>query len=390
MTIREIKKQFKRPPSFINQLPFVNYNPDDECFLLNDGVSVGAVLEVSPIDAESRPEEMLVNDLLNLAGCFSTFMEYDFNPWVVQIYVNDEPVDSLYFSLKEYTEETSPAENAVRDHYLEAMRKHLSIISRSEGLFDDSKSGSRWHARYRRVRVVIYRRADTSLNRAIKSPANELTTTVNAFRTALAESGVSSTIYTGADLYCWLYPWFNPQPRGFDSAWDYLLQTKAHEQAFDWDYDLASGIVADTPRNENGHWYFNGLPNHYVPIIGFPDRPKPGKMTLETRAGDATTEKSTAAILDRLPYGCTLAITIVIKPQDHINSSLETIKGRGQGGGTHEALAATQESDDVQDAMRIHKLYPASMGLYVTAEEDDAMQERLDQIFAICNTVAVL
>ena len=52
--ISDMKALYARPPSFTDFLPWVEYLPESRCFLLDDGVSVGALFELTPAGTEAR------------------------------------------------------------------------------------------------------------------------------------------------------------------------------------------------------------------------------------------------------------------------------------------------------------------------------------------------
>ena len=54
LTTAEVKALYARPPSFTDFLPWVEYLSDSRCFLLEDGVSVGALFELTPAGTEAR------------------------------------------------------------------------------------------------------------------------------------------------------------------------------------------------------------------------------------------------------------------------------------------------------------------------------------------------
>ncbi|MEH3742580.1 TraC family protein, partial [Escherichia coli] len=59
MTRREEAKIYHAGPSIIDFLPWVEYLDEEQCLLLDDGVSVGAVYEVTPAATEGRTAERL-------------------------------------------------------------------------------------------------------------------------------------------------------------------------------------------------------------------------------------------------------------------------------------------------------------------------------------------
>ena len=54
LTNATIKQHYTRPPSFTDLLPWMEYIPESRAFLLEDGVSLGALFEVQPVGCEAR------------------------------------------------------------------------------------------------------------------------------------------------------------------------------------------------------------------------------------------------------------------------------------------------------------------------------------------------
>jgi hypothetical protein len=55
----EVAAAYREPPSFTDLLPWVEYDPENQSFLLEDGVSVGALFELIPVSTEARSDEFL-------------------------------------------------------------------------------------------------------------------------------------------------------------------------------------------------------------------------------------------------------------------------------------------------------------------------------------------
>jgi hypothetical protein len=53
LTNATIKRHYDRPPSFTDLLPWMEYIPECKAFLLEDGVSLGALFEVTPVGCEA-------------------------------------------------------------------------------------------------------------------------------------------------------------------------------------------------------------------------------------------------------------------------------------------------------------------------------------------------
>src|SRR5690606_20535693 len=88
----------------VDLLPWVEYLPESQSLLLDDGESVAAFFELTPIGTEGREPEWLlqVRDALENA-LQDSFDELDEHPWVVQLYVQDEADWSSYMTtLRDY------------------------------------------------------------------------------------------------------------------------------------------------------------------------------------------------------------------------------------------------------------------------------------------------
>ncbi len=53
VTTRQVQRLYERPPSFTDLLPWMEYDPDSRTFLLEDGISVGALFELTPAGTEA-------------------------------------------------------------------------------------------------------------------------------------------------------------------------------------------------------------------------------------------------------------------------------------------------------------------------------------------------
>ena len=54
VTMARVRQQYARPNSFTDLLPWMEYDPASQTFLLEDGVSVGALFELIPAGTEAR------------------------------------------------------------------------------------------------------------------------------------------------------------------------------------------------------------------------------------------------------------------------------------------------------------------------------------------------
>ena len=141
-----VKALYTRPPSFTDFLPWVEYLPEARCFLLEDGISVGALFELTPVGTEARTPTFMtaLRDAIQTA-LTEAVPEHDEAPWVLQCYVQDEPsLSALLQEVVAYIPEPIRA-TAYTRHYLDLLRAHCRRISQPEGLFvDTAVGGSTW------------------------------------------------------------------------------------------------------------------------------------------------------------------------------------------------------------------------------------------------------
>ena len=92
VTTQQVKALYQRPPSFTDLLPWMEYNPDSQTFLLEDGISVGALFELTPAGTEARTPAFMtqLRDAIQTA-LTDVIPEADEAPWILQVYVQDEP-----------------------------------------------------------------------------------------------------------------------------------------------------------------------------------------------------------------------------------------------------------------------------------------------------------
>ena len=378
----EIAALYDPPPSIANLLRWEEYDPATRCFTLQDGVSVGALFEIRPLDAEARPLAKLEELQQRLTNALNTLPERETNPWIIQLYLQDEPLTAMDMTLREYLARFPDADSPFREHYQAVQSEHFSQLATRGGLFEDSKAGIRWAGRYRRVRMTLYREftGERWPNRLGHLPADELNDVSARLIAGLESVGISVRRSGGKELYEWLLPWLSPSPLGQD-PWDYLRQFPYPEQTeadggLPAGFDLATLIFSARPRSgdsKDGLWYFNGLPHRVLCIDHLTDRPVPGVMTLENDDGE---QKQTASVFDRLPENSIFCMTLILQDQDSLRDGVERIRRLSQGQ-IAEVQLAHQDAEAVVMAMASgHKLVPVIMNLFLRGEDETDLQRK--------------
>ena len=380
MTRQEEAKIYHAGPSIIDFLPWVEYLDEAQCLLLDDGVSVGAVYEVTPAATEGRTAERLeqirdtVEDALQ-----DSFDEYDTHPWVVQFFCQDEnDVDAYLDHLKGYVKPHAQR-TAFTEAWLGEMERHLRGIARPEGLFTDTLvTGQPWRGQQRRTRMVVYRRIGKNSHDPMP-PVAMLNQVCERVVGALGGAGVRCTRMNGLQVHGWLLRLFNPRPAWVDRDTLYRLATRAAPQETPEGMmpvmtDFAESLWFTPPVSdpENGVWWLDGLPHAAVVVEKLRTPPEAGTLTGEKARG----EKTVNALMDTFPEGTMLCMTIVVQPQDTLEERFTRLSKNAVGENT-ESIRARQDVATVKEYLgNRHKLYRAGISFLLRAEDMDSLKRK--------------
>ena len=140
--------------------------------LLEDGVSVAAFFELTPLGTEGREAAWLARARDALENALQdSFDELDANPWVLQLYAQDEAnFDQYLDTLRGYVQPRAEG-SRFTEFYLTSFAHHLRAVAKSGGLFEDTAvTRLPWRGQSRRVRMVVYRRAAGQTGRRGQTP----------------------------------------------------------------------------------------------------------------------------------------------------------------------------------------------------------------------------
>ena len=385
LTTADVKALYARPPSFTDHLPWVEYVAESRCFLLEDGVSVGALFELTPAGTEARTPAFMteLRDAIQTA-ITEAIPERDDAPWILQVYVQDDPsLSDLIRDVEAYLPEAT-RESSYSRHYRSLLEAHCHRISRPGGLFDDAAlTGTVWRGQVRRVRAVLYRRLNT---RARVPSALEVEADLNDVATqwvaALNAAGIRARRGTGADLYRWLLPWFNPRAALVDGDADRLLEIAPYPGDADLPFgaDFAEALTLSMPRSDaaSATWWLDGLPHTVVTVQGLRRAPDIGHMTAERPSGDHV-----FALFDRLPEHTVMALTITVKPQDLTRNHIGSVKHAAVGDSAEAALTREDAAAVEREMASGNKLYPLNMAFYVRGQDLMALRTNVNQLNAV-------
>ena len=373
-------------PSFVDLLPWVEYLPDTQCMLLEDGQSVAAFFELLPTDTQGREPDWLnqVRDTLENA-LQDSCDELDDSPWVIQLYAQDETSWGRYLDdLRGYIQPRAQG-SEFSEFYLRFFAHHLCAIAKPGGLFEDSTvSRLPWRGQTRRTRMVVYRRAGQTPARRGQSPEQALSVVCDRLVGGLINAGVRAKRLAAPDIHAWLTRWFNPNPTLLGPAAEdrerFYALTRYPDESEPGEIELASGtdfaqrLFFCQPRSDmaEGLWHFDNLPHRVMVVDRLRMPPSTGHITGETRkGGDAIN-----ALMDQMPEDTVICLTLVITPQDVLEAQLNHLAHKAVG----DTLASEQTRHDVQQARGLigsaHKLYRGTLAFYLRGRDQAELDNR--------------
>lgn len=373
-------------PSFVDLLPWVEYLPESQCMLLQDGESVAAFFELSQIGTEGRQPEWLrtVRDTVENA-LQDSFEELENQPWIVQFYAQDEiSWDHYLQQLASYVQPRAQDSDFTRT-YQEMFARHLQAISKPGGLFED-KTVTRlpWRGQSRRVRMVLYRHSKGTQGHKGQSAEQMLNLVCDRLTGALTHADVRTQRMDGGQIHDWLLRWFNPHPDLLGPTAEdrsrFYQATRYPEPAEAKEFELASGtdfsqrLFFSQPRSdiENGVWTFDNKPHRVITLDRLRGAPGTGHLTGETQKGSDAIN----ALFDQMPEDTVMCLTLIITPQDMLESHLNLLAKKSVG----DTVDSEQTREAVQGARALigsaHKLYRTSLAFYLRGDDLTQLDSR--------------
>ncbi|CAI1120378.1 Type IV secretory pathway, VirB4 components [Serratia quinivorans] len=371
MTVKDEQQVYHANPSIIDYLPWAEFLDREQCILLDDGVSVGAVFDITPVATEGRTDDRLeqmrdtVEDALQ-----DSFDEHDENPWIVQFFCQDENnVEAYIDRLRNYVKPHAQGSTFSED-WLKETERHMRGIARPEGLFKDTLiTDQPWRGQQRRTRMVVYRWIGKG-NHDPMPPVAMLNQTCERVTGALAGAGVACVRQSGAQVHDWLLRHFNPNPEWVeketlyrDAA--YFDSRDTPEGAMPVQNDFAETLLFTPPVSDpdQGVWWFDSQAHCAIPVEKLRRPPEPGTITGEMKRG----EKKINALMDLFPEGTMLCMTIVVQPQDTLENDFNKLSKNAVGENT-ESGRVRQDVAQVKEYLgNRHKLYRAGITFLLRA-----------------------
>ncbi|MFJ5483725.1 conjugative transfer ATPase [Pectobacterium actinidiae] len=384
-TLADEQALYEAAPPLVELLPWVEYLPESQSMLLEDGVSVAAFFELTPLGTEGREPVWLAQARDSLENALQdSFDELDDNPWVLQLYAQDETsFDQYLATLRGYIQPRAQG-SRFTDFYLRSMADHLRAVAKPGGLFEDTVvTRLPWRGQTRRVRMVVYRRATGGTTRRGQTPEHALNVICERLSGGLANAGIRAQRLDAPQIHDWLLRWFNPRPTLLgETAEDrerfyrlaaYPNTAEADEIELGSGRDFSQRLFFGQPRSDasQGLWHFDGMPHRVMVTDRLRMPPATGHLTGENRKGDAIN-----TLFDQMPEDTILCLTIVATPQDVLEAHLNHLAKKAVG----ETLASEQTLADVHEARSLigsaHKLYRGSLAFYLRGRDEAELDDR--------------
>lgn len=380
LTTEGVAKSYQKAPSLSEKLPWREYDPESQCFLLQDGRSVAVAFELGDVPSEARSENYLEQLRCGLQGVFQdVFTCYydDEGPWIVQFYVQEELSFGQYQTDFEKYVRPVVRETEFSKAYCATMAEHLKYMTQPEGMFvDDKVSGNVFRGKIRRVRCVIYRNLTRkSKLRKGRDAINDLNIVASTLVSKLEGSGVRVRRMDGEGFYNWMTRWFNPSPQLGGGDTDKLLSMCPYpgDEAMPYGYDFSERFFYSVPEsdNEKGLWYFDHKPHKYISITGLNVLPRTGHLTVERQFGNHF-----YGLFDKFPEGSIFQMTVVIQNQEWVKNHIDHIE-RSTKKAT--SMQAQMTREDCTVARRMIEsnnfLFPTTLGVYIRGKEEQDLYD---------------
>ncbi|XWJ91948.1 conjugative transfer ATPase [Phytobacter ursingii] len=376
LTRSEEAKLYETAPSIIDHIPWGEYLPEHQCILLDDGVSVGAVYEIIPVGTEGRPDSRLeeIRDVVENA-LQDSLPELDTHQWVVQFYCQDESDLMVYMDkIRGYVKPRAQGTDFT-DAWLKEQARHLQNVATEKGLFvDEAVTGAPWRGQIRRTRMVIYRWVESPY-RDPMAPEVLLKQVCDRLTAAMSGAGIQCQRQNGEQIHSWLLRWFNPEPTWVDKATLYRCARHTDDAPGELPLlnDFSESLWFTRPRSdaEKGVWWFDDVAHRAVPVARLRSAPTTGHLTGEVRRGD-----NINAIMDLLPEGTVLVMTLVIHPQDKLEENFARLS-RDSMGENVDSLRAREDAATARTYLgNKHKLYRAAITLLIKARDLPSLDSR--------------
>lgn len=381
LTTQDILRQYQTHPSLSAHLPWVDWSDATNTFLLEDGVSVGCLLELRDFSTESLPEASIEAIHQKLTSALSRLVPLEaFNPWVIQFFIQDDPTLT---SLEKQLEAYVPAhlqDKPLTKKYLEMMREHFKALTQPEGLFHDPLSGLPFRGKTRRIRLALYRRYSDMQHPPEQDVLEELIGVSDSLIANLQAVGMKVRRMRGKSVYDWLVRWFNPSPSMTEGDVDKLLQQfpypKDEHKPFGWSF--CQNVFFNSPESTSQGWVMDGQIHKVMLFKELQGLPDIGLISRERAIGD-----SRYALLDKLPEGTVYTLQITFEASSTVEAHLKKIEKSAVGNNDEAQHVRASVARARQEMHQHHLLFRTVQAVYYRAPSSSKLRQTERQLTAL-------
>ncbi|MGQ3887850.1 conjugative transfer ATPase [Legionella sp. CNM-1927-20] len=356
-------------PSLPDQWAIVDFCDKENLFLLQDGISIGSGFELASIPAEAAAPEHLEAIFQKVKETFASVVPlYKEDPWVMQMYVNDDySLKPVLNHIESYLE-ANLAESSFTQDYLARLDDLMTKMVRPEGLFHDPKTNMPYRGRRRRIRVLFYRLYQ-QINTTREKALAEHQEVMAQIQSKLRSPGLQLKRLTGKDYYYWWLRWFNPNPQLTNGDVDKLLARFPYPiNKKPAGYNLAQAVFFTPPQSNTQSFIFDNIYHRILYIDGLREAPDIGLLSCERPQANP---KHRYALLDKLPEGATYTIQVIFSNDEALDTHLMRLE-KGIIGTSLKPSQVKQDIKTARDELAIgNRLFWVNQAVFYRAETEN-------------------
>ncbi|MBE0469929.1 MAG: conjugative transfer ATPase [Methyloprofundus sp.] len=400
-TSKEIE-DIESMPSFTDLLsPRVDLGSE---VLMSDLSSVGAVFDITPIEADARSEAFMQEVLDKIVGVIKDSIPRDAqSPWLMQLTMEDT-TDLSTFKTKIDAHPTERAKTRTfTKHWTKVLKDHLddvADVNEGRGLFIDHEvAGGPWYARMRSIKLYLWRWVPK------KDTGESIETVIEQLENRFSAAGIRIERCPASELTVWLNRFFYPTCKENRDFRDLVRRFGTQDGESLDEQELAmrnvlammdDGAMDDVARtalngkrpfsDDEGNWYFDGKPMKFIGI----DQPlaakalKIGHLSAESEQGDRR-----YALWDKMPPGCVWSQVIIFDTEESIEAELDRLRSGTIGDDDRSMILREQIMTARDQIARGNSIIKSFMGVYVRADDSKSLSRLARKVCATIDSTGL-
>ena len=376
--VSDIESSYRRLPTLSEKLPWQEYSQENNCFLLNDGASIGLVFEIDTIAISSQSND----ECETICKQVQHFLKHCFpletgDPWVLQFYLEDDDnMQPTINQLENYMNQHSKY-NSFSTQQFNLLKKHLNSFSSKKNMPQPLFSGQEsFRIKKRRIRMVVYKIVKNLKNFSRTKSIHEINEISEKLKYYFRNLNIPLYQYDKSSFCSWMLNWFNPNHKSHST------NTRFQAGNDEWlTGDIGERLFLKAPRSFANGWYFDEMPHKVLVIDGLTAYPKIGHMTSEK---DFTNKSIT--LFDQFPVGSRFVMTIVIQDQADVKKHLLKVQKSAVGYHAEAKLTKNETSEALFQIQQGNYFYPCSLAVYIKGEDEDQLSRHEQQVASLCHS----